>query len=180
MLRSVLAMAALALLVNAAPASAQSIYCTVVGAKQGAFQGDRGGRAGANQIAVRYLTEKLTVPFDTATGRSTGARVHSPVTIVKELDASSPQFLDAAVTNENLPTVTCTFYGARSGGGVSHAYFRIKLTNASIVEYKDAGDGVNGDVPGDEHEVISFTYQKLEMTDLDGGITTIDEWFAAG
>lgn len=169
------------LLAGGAPASAQEIFCTVVGAKQGTFQDARGGGSSPSQIPVLFVTEEITVPFDTTTGQSTGRRTPAPLTIVKELDSTSTQFFAAAVTNEVLKSVTCTFYrgfrsGTGAGGGASRAYFKITLTNASIVDYKDAGDGVNGTAAGDERERISFTYQRIELTDLDTNATALDDW----
>ncbi len=174
-----------AVLGTAAPVSAQEIFCTVVGAKQGTFHGDPPGASGgksSSQIAVLFLTEDITRPFDAATGQATGARTHKPLTIVKELDASSPQFFTAAVNAETLRSVTCTFYRAyRNGGGTgeTRAYFRIALTNAAVVEYKDAGDGSNGTASGDERERISLTYQRIELTDLDTNTTAEDFWGGA-
>jgi type VI secretion system secreted protein Hcp len=161
------------------PASAANIYCTVVGAKQGQFQADPAVRGEAAQILVYALTEELNVPFDPASGQITGRRQHSPVIIVKELDKSSPQFFTAAVTNETLRTVTCTLYRS-SAGGAMHAYYKIVLTNATIVAIKDSGDGVNGSAQGDERERISFAYQKIELTDLDSSTTAIDDWLSTG
>lgn len=160
-----------------APASAQEIFCTVVGAKQGTFQDDRGSTASPSQIPVLFVTEEISVPFDTTTGQATGRRTHKPLTIVKELDSTSPQFFEAAVTNEVFKSVTCTFYRAfRNGNGATRAYFRVTLTNAAIVEYKDAGDGANGTAAGNERERISFTYQRIELTDLDTNVTAADDW----
>jgi type VI secretion system secreted protein Hcp len=170
-------MAGLIVLGFALPASATDIYCTVVGAKQGPFQGDPVVRGNAAQIAVYTLTQELKVPFDPATGQSTGKRQHSPLTIVKELDKSSPQFFQAAVTNEVLKSVTCTMY-RNSGNGQTRAYFKIALTNAIIVDIKNSGDGVNGAAQGDERERISFSYQKIELTDLDSNVTAADDWTA--
>jgi type VI secretion system secreted protein Hcp len=172
-------LAGLASLASGVPAFAQEIECTVTGAKQGMFQGDRGSKS--TQIPVLFLTEAITVPRDPTTGLPSGRRTHEPLTIVKELDASSIQFFQAAVTNEVLRSVTCTFYRAyRSGTGASanagRGYFRITLTNALIVEYKDAGDGINGEAFGDEHERISLTYQRIELTDLDSNLTSSDDW----
>jgi len=173
-------LAALAVLANAAPASAQEIFCTVVGAKQGTFQGDRTAGKATSQIPVLFLTQEVTRPFDTATGLGTGMRTHKPLTIVKELDASSPQFFIATVTNETLRSVTCTFYRAfRGGSGEMRAYFRIVLTNAAVVDYKDTGDGINDPANGDERERISLTYQRIELTDLDSNTTAEDDWLTA-
>jgi type VI protein secretion system component Hcp len=54
------------------------------------------------------------------------------------------------------------------------------LTNASVVQIKDSGDGVNGTAQGDERERISFTYQKIELTDLDSNTTATDDWLSLG
>lgn len=172
-----LSIAGLMIVGLALPASATDIYCTVVGAKQGPFQGDPAVRGNATQIAVYTLTQELKVPFDSATGQSTGKRQHSPLTIVKELDKSSPQFFQAAVTNELLKSVTCTL-NRNSANGQTRAYFKIALTNALIVEIKNSGDGVNGAAQGDERERIAFSYQKIELTDLDSNITAADDWTA--
>jgi type VI secretion system secreted protein Hcp len=159
----------------ALPASAANIYCTVVGTTQGKLQGDPGLHGDATQIPVYAITEELTVPFDAASGQASGRRQHSPLTIVKELDASSPQFFSAAATGETLRSVTCTLY--RSGGtGATQPYYKIALTNAIIVAIKDRGDGVNGAAVNDERERISFTYQKIEFTDLASSTTAVDDW----
>ena len=174
-------LAGFAVLANAAPVSAQEIFCTVVGAKQGTFQGDRIGGRAASQIPVLSLTEEITRPFDAATGLAAGMRTHKPLTIVKELDASSPQFFLATVTGETLRSVTCTFYRAfrsGTGSGETHPYFRITLTNAIVVDYKDAGDAINGAATGDERERISLTYQRIELTDLDTSTVEEDAWLS--
>lgn len=163
-------LAGLVVLGNAAPASAQEISCTVSGAVQGQFFGDPGSPGGAKTIPVLYLTQEITTPFDTATGTPTGMREHKPVTIIKELDASSLQFFHATLTSETLTSVICSFYRFRSvtGLGATHPYFKITLTDAHIVDYRDAGDGINGTAPGDEHERISLTYRTITLTDANG------------
>jgi type VI secretion system secreted protein Hcp len=171
-----LSVAGLMMLALVVPASAGNIFCTVVGAKQGKFQGDPAARGVASQIAVYTLTEELKVPFDASSGQNTGRRQPSPVTIIKELDQSSPQFFLAAVSNETLRSVTCTLY--RTAVGVPRPYYKIVLTNATVVEIKDSGDGVNGAAQGDERERISFVYQKIELTDLDSNISAFDDWAA--
>lgn len=166
-----LAMLALALPVSAA----ENIYCTVVGAKQGTFQSDRGPAGNLKAIPVLAFMQEVTVPYDAASGLGSGKRTHSPISIVKMLDGSSPQFFEAAVTNEILRSVTCTFY-RDSGQGAAHAYFKVTLTNAAIVDLKDAGNGVNGDAPGDDRERIKLTFQKIDIEDLDSHTSAADDW----
>ena len=171
-------LAALTLLGSAVPASAQEIWCTAQ------FPGDHGGDK-AHRFPVLFLTEEITSPFDTATGHVTGKRQHKPITIIKELDATSPLFFKAAVRNETLSSVTCTFYrGSHSGTGTGEsprAYFEIVLSDAVIVDYRDTGDGINGTAPRDEREHISLTYQRIQLTDLDSIPNTMadDFWYQA-
>jgi type VI secretion system secreted protein Hcp len=164
-------LAGLAILGTALPASAQEIYCTFTAAKQGTLKDD----AKSSQIPVLFLTEEVSVPYDTATGVATGKRTDKPLTIVKELDSTSVQLFLAAVTNEAFPSVTCIFYH-RSQNGSGEAYFKISLTNALITDYRNAGDGVNGDASGDERERVSFAYEKIELMDLTSGATATDDW----
>jgi type VI secretion system secreted protein Hcp len=168
-----LSLAGLAILMLALPASAEHIYCTFTGTKQGKFLGDHGLNGDATQIPVFSFLQEVTVPFDTASGLGTGKRQHSPLTITKSIDRSSPQFFAAAVTNEVLSSVSCTLYRNERGTG---AYFRIVLTRAVIVDLKDMGDGAGGDERGSDRERISLSYQKIEMMDLDSGTVAIDDW----
>jgi len=167
------------MLAAAIPASATDIYCTVVGTVQGTFQGDPATHGTTTQIAVYSLTQELKVPFDAATGQITGKRQHSPVTIVKELDTSSPLFFNAAASNEILKSVTCTLYHLTAVGEF-RAYYKITLTNATVVEIRDSGDGVNGTAQRDERERISFSYQKITLTNLDSGTSASDDWASPG
>ncbi len=182
MLRIVsLTVSGLTLLALTVPASAEHIYCTFIGAKQGKFHGDHGLNGDPTQIPVYALTQEVTVPLDTASGAVSGKRQHSPLTIVKPLDRSSPQFFAAAVTNETLSSVTCMLYRDVERGVQPTAYFKFVLTNATIVDVKDAGDGANGveergGERGNERERISFAYRRIEVTDLDSGTTAIDDW----
>ncbi len=169
-------LAGLALLALSLPASAEHIYCTFVGAKQGKFQGDHGLNGDATQIPVSAFMEELTVPYDSSSGLSTGKRQHSPFTITKSIDRSSPLFFAAAATSESLSTVTCTLYRDSERGGASAAFFRIILTRAIIVDIKDMGDGASGDARGDDRERISFAYQKIELLDLDSSAIAVDDW----
>jgi type VI secretion system secreted protein Hcp len=144
----------LSALLCAAPAvAAVDAYMTVTGAKQGSIKGN----AGSEKIHL------VSVVRDTATGMSTGRRMHSTITITKEIDKASPSFASALVTNETLKTVTITFEGG--SGGAKRAQ-RIVLTNATILNVRKAGG----------NEMITLDYQNIEVTWTDGGKTATDDW----
>lgn len=132
---------------------------TVTGQKQGPITG--GGPNGA--IVIEGMTHNIVSPRDPASGLPTGKRQHKPIVITKEIDRSSPLLMEALFTNENLPAVQLTLDNP-SGQPVA----TIKLTNANVAERSEAG----------ATETISFTYQKIEWTWIDGGITAEDDWEA--
>lgn len=169
--------AGLVMLALAVPASAaEHIYCTFVGAKQGKFLGDHGLNGDATQIPAFSLMEELTVPYDPSSGQGTGKRQHSPLVITKSIDRSSPQFFTAAAVHEILKLLTCTLYRGAERDAASGAYFKIILTNATIVDVKDMGDGASGESRGADRERISFIYQKIELIDVESGTDAIDDW----
>jgi type VI protein secretion system component Hcp len=62
---------------------------------------------------------------------------------------------------------------------MSQPYFKVTLTDAYIVDYRDTGDGINGAAPGDEHERISLTYYKIALTTEPVSKTIAEDyWYA--
>jgi type VI secretion system secreted protein Hcp len=103
-------------------------------------------------INVTAVSHEIVSPRDPASGLPTGKRQH----------ASTPLFLNALVHNE---TLTSVLIGLLRNGSQAAT---IKLTNASVSNYVQHGGYVT----------ISFTYQKIEWTWVDGGITASDDWEA--
>jgi type VI secretion system secreted protein Hcp len=133
---------------------------TATGQKQGAING--GGKGGA--MILIGMSHAIVSPRDAASGLPTGKRQHKPITITKEIDKATPLLMRVLTTNENLTTVTFNLYRGTS----TTPYMTVKLTNANIASRTQTG----------ETEEISFTYQKIEWTWVDGGITAEDDWEA--
>lgn len=152
-----------------------AITMVIVGQRQGQFKGRKGG-----VITVLALSHELVTPYDAASGRPTGGRVHKPLNITKEVDSASPQLLVAASTSETLTTVQITARKA-GGGGKEIPYLQITLSNALIVsstEYVSDTEAAHNIAYGGMRliEDISFTYQKIEVKHLIGKTTYADEW----
>ena len=153
-------------------------YLTCVGTRQGAFNGPVTTKGFEKSVAVNVAGHAIVSPRDAASGLPTGKRQHKPFTITKPVDKTSPLFYSAVITNEALSTCTIKFVQP-VGAGAPDTYYIVKLTNASIgsIDFK------KGDVRGaagrfGEYEEISFTYQKIEWTITEGGITATDDWVA--
>jgi type VI secretion system secreted protein Hcp len=157
------------------------IQCRVAirGAKQGQFKGDSTSRGAEKWIRCSQFLLSLTAPRDAATGLPTGKRQYAPIVITKEWDAASPQIFQAASTNEVLPQVELEFLRSNPAG-MESVFETVTLTNATIsavkqyIGFPDAGE------PPNPHpqENVSFTFQKIEITNAEGKTTAVDDWSA--
>jgi type VI secretion system secreted protein Hcp len=153
----VLCGAVLALLPAVQARAAVDAYMTVSGVKQGAIKGD----------AMSDNIQLVSVVRDTpmAAGVAAGKRMHSTITITKKIDMASPKLATALNSNETLKTVAINF--ERGSGGAKTAQ-KIVLTNATILSVRKSGG----------NEQITFDYQAIEVTWVNGGKTAMDDWNA--
>ena len=162
-------------------------YMWAKGQKSGPINGSVTQKGRENSIAVLGYSHQMFVPLNSSTGLPAGARMHKPLVITKETDKSTPLFYQILCTNENLTEVTIKFWApvikAASGVGVGSEKqnYTIKLTNANIagVELLTQEFSHSENVTAaKEIEKISFTYQQIQWTWTDGGITAQDDWEA--
>jgi type VI secretion system secreted protein Hcp len=126
--------------------------------------GDWGGGEGIECYGFNY--EPLS-SFDSASGLPTGKRTHSPITIIREVDAASPLLMQALVTNEAIQTATFSF-ARPSPGGNNFGVQTIELTNglvAKVVPYHGAGLGA-----GKRWQKVTLTYESIKVNGVPNGI----------
>ena len=146
-----------AVLLPAVPAmAAMDAYMTIKGSRQGQIKGDS---MSSDQIHLVDVVRDTPM----ATGLPAGRRMHSTITITKEIDKASPMLAKAASTNEPLSEVVITFTGGAAGAKTAQ---KIVLTDATILSIRKSG----------ANEKISFVYQKIEVTWINGGKTAMDDW----
>ena len=143
-----------------APA-AQEFSVMIQGFKQGKIKGSLHDES----IRVEHFSHEISSSREAGSGLATGRRQHSPLIIRKPIDKATPLLYRSTVTNENLTSVKLQVSAA------SKPIYIITLTNATIASMSQ---GV--DANGQAFEEISFTYQKIEWTWTDGGVTAQDEW----
>jgi type VI secretion system secreted protein Hcp len=156
---------------------ASNAFLTLKGQKQGQINGSVTQKGHENSILVHAFSNGITSPRDPTSGLPTGKRVHQPITIVKEIDKSSPLFWNALVNNENIVTWQLQFF-APNPKGLESLIYTISLTNANITSIVESM--LDNEVPANAslplREEVSFTYQKIQWTWADGGITAQDDW----
>jgi len=155
------------------------IYATMQGQKTGKINGSVTQKGRENTIQVSYLQQKRVSPRDAASGLPTGKRQHEPLVIRKSLDKSTPLLQNVLTNNENLTSAQFKFYRP-SQLGAEQQHFQIDLVNANVASYNlyhpDSLDTGAAGTTVETQEELTFTYQKITWTWIDGGITAEDDW----
>jgi len=163
---------------------AMMTYCYAKGQKTGQIKGSVTQKGREDSVAVIAVSHSIVSPRDPQSGLPTGQRMHKPYVMTKELDKSTPLWYNMLCTNENLSEVTFKFWTpqikAGTGVGSEVQHFTVKLTNANIasIDFRMANIRHPDLVKFAEYEEIALTYQKIEWTWNDGGITAGDDWEA--
>lgn len=163
---------------------ALNAYLKMKGQKSGAVKGSCTQKGREDKIMVYAYSHEIVTPRDAASGLPTGKRMHKALTITKEIDKASPVLYQIMVNNENIPEFELQFWQpqlkAAMGGGAEVQHFTIKLTNANIAQMHEylLNNKIPANMPIPPMEEVSFTYQKIEWTWVDGGITANDDWEA--
>lgn len=119
---------------------------------------------------VAFQCEVIS-PRDPSTGLATGRRQHKPMVFTAEVGGNSPLLFQALVQNSQLPAVQFDMLGPDN-----RAVQTFKLTNAALAGYRQfVSDGSVG-VKGHLYDELSFTFQKVEFTNLISRTTAIDDW----
>ena len=158
---------------------ALNAYLKLTGQKQGEIKGSVTQKGREGKIAVIAVSHEIISPRDAASGLPTGKRMHKPFVITKELDKSSPLLYNVLVNNENLTQWELQFFQP-SATGTEKQHYTVKLTNANIasIDFRMANNKHPDLMKFAEYEEVAFTYQKIEWTWNEGGITAMDDWEA--
>ena len=154
-------------------------YLKIKGQKSGEIKGSVTQKGREGKIAVIAVTHEIISPRDAASGLPTGKRMHKPFVITKELDKSTPLLYNILVHNENITEWELQFW-CPSATGAEKQHYSVKLTNANIasIDFHMANNKHHELMKFSEYEQVAFTYQKIEWTWIDGGITAQDDWEA--
>jgi type VI secretion system secreted protein Hcp len=152
-------------------------YLTIVAERQGPIRGSVTQKGREGKILVFAASHEIVSPRDPASGRTTGKRAHKPFVCTKETDRSSPLLNQALCTNENLPEVNIDFW-ASTPLGVEKIRYTVRLVNATIsgITFKMANVRSPRLARLPEYEEVSFVYQRIEWTWVEGNITATDDW----
>lgn len=128
-------------------------YVTVEGVKQGKFKGESLNAKQSNKIEGLKYAYTMTSGGGLVAGRAQ----QGVVVITKVMGGASPQIFSAMITGEVLKMVTIEFVRVSSDGS-GQIFHTVKLLNAKVTGIQQFSDG------NTVYEEVSFTYQRIEMT----------------
>lgn len=164
----------------------------ITGAKQGAFKHQSTIKTRQGTSVVTQSSHTIEAPRDAHTGLASGKRHHLPFEVEMPADASMINVQAAITTNEVLTTVLLRYYqttantlvqgGAAGVGGESKPYLTVELTNAVVSKFEWVHPFTRSQDPEIKHKenhiLVNFTYQKITVTWVEGGVTFTDDWTA--
>jgi len=155
---------------------ALNAYLRIKGQKLGDVKGSVTQKGREGRIMVIAVHHGIVSPRDPMSGLATGKRQHKQFVITKELDKSSPILYTMLVTNENIVEWELQFWQTLATGAETNHY-TVKLTNANIagIEFRMPNNKDPNQMKFAEHEEVAFTYQRIQWTWNDGGITAMDD-----
>lgn len=156
---------------------ALAAYLTVVAERQNLIRGSVLQKGREGKILVISVSHEIVAPRNPQSGLPTGKRMHKPFVVTKELDRASPLLYQVICTNENLTDVRIEFWTS-TPTGQEKQHYTVRLTNANLsaVNFKMANIRNPKLQRLTEYEELSFTYQKIEWTWTEGGLTASDDW----
>jgi type VI secretion system secreted protein Hcp len=153
------------LLVAGSAQAAIDAYMKIEGAKQGKFMG-------ATDERITITDFSYQAP-DKMSGLPSGRRMHSSITIVKEVDKATPMFSAATNTGEVLKNVEIDFVHPGPNGS-QEIYKSLILTNATVTTIRRI---MGGEKPK-ESITISFDPENAVAKNKAGNKTAMDDWSA--
>jgi len=129
------------------------------------------GREGA--IELKSVTHNMHIPADRNTGKLTGTRIHSPITLQKEFDRTTPLLYRALSEGQTLKSATIKMYHILEAG-IEAEYFNIILENVKVTSI--APNLYPGNQTGTHFETIQLRYESITWKYVNGNIIYKDTW----
>ena len=128
-------------------------------------------------VEIYSLEHTVFIPEDELTGKVTGTRKHTPVSILVQIDKATPYFFSACARGKNFQSVEFKFYRINDMGQ-EEEYYNLLLERVKVVSVKtfvpDIKDPANDQYV--HHAQIKLRYEKITYKYLDGNIEFSDEW----
>ena len=132
-------------------------------------------------IEIISFAHGVNLPVDSANGKITGARTHSPISFEKEFDAATPYLYKAVAKGQTLKSAEIKWYRINDAGK-EEVYFVMTLEGVKVCGINPgmANTKLAEASPLNHVESVSMMYDRITWHYLDGNIKFTDSWNERG
>jgi type VI secretion system secreted protein Hcp len=115
---------------------------------------------------------------EAASGMVTGRRQYSPLRILKRVDKASPLLMKALVANEKIEGVFKFFRPNPKGDGTTEQFYTVEIKGGNVASARQYVPlTIHTETANDPPlEEVTFVFQTIVWTYVDGGISHQDSW----
>lgn len=163
------------------------IYLKVKGKTTGEIKGSVVQEGHDGKIHILAFKNDYDMPARLQEGLTPAAAARGTITLTKEMDRSSPQFLQALGKREMMEEFEITIYSPKAdketGGDLTELLFTYKFEKVLITHmdqysptpHKDDSNGIKEGLLGYIEE-IKFTYSGYSLEHAESGIAGVANW----
>ncbi|RIV65875.1 type VI secretion system effector Hcp1 [Burkholderia pseudomallei] len=162
------------------------IYLKVKGNTQGEIKGSVVQEGHDGKIHILAFKNDYDMPARLQEGLTPAAAARGTITLTKEMDRSSPQFLQALGKREMMEEFEITIHRPKTdttGGDLTELLFTYKFAKVLIIHmdqysptpHKDDSNGIKEGLLGYIEE-IKFAYSGYSLEHAESGITGAANW----
>lgn len=154
-------------------------YLKLKGQHQGDIQGSSIRKGRENLIELYSFGHCVEMPLQGDAGLPSGAAMHRPLKVAKEVDKASPRLYQALCQKESLPSAEFSWYRFNQQGR-EELYFRIQLEKALVVRIEPWTPS-HFDEKHEQFrfmEWVDFVYEKITWSWGESGSVEYEtDWF---
>jgi type VI secretion system secreted protein Hcp len=119
---------------------------------------------------------------DEATKSATGRRQHTPITIRKRIDKSSPLLMKALTENKKVEGAFKFYRPSVGGDGTTEQFYTVEIKEGHVSSVTQVSPDTLAAASAAEppHEEVSFVFKTITWTVTKGGASHQDEWGKQG
>ena len=155
---------------------------------QGVVVGDSVAKIGTLDMSKGMMCHafqyEVKSQFDAGSGNLVGRRVHTPITIVREVDKASPLLWSALCSNETYVTAKMSFVRPDNAGKLA-LYHSLTLETGAIVRYHtfhgilpNSNESSVDQIHTNELEEFDLVFNKITYSNDLNSKTGMDTWNA--
>ena len=124
-------------------------------------------------VELKSFNHSIWIPTDRNTGKLTGTRIHTPITLEKEIDRISPFLARAVCEGKTFKQAIIKMYKINEAG-IEYEYYNIELANVKVTRVSPVLFPLG--VASAHLEEIELRYEAIGWKYVEGNIIAKDSW----